>query len=155
MLNYEGIVYRIWAEGGAFLLLGIFGLIIAGIGRLSFDKECFVVGILTILLGLYTCIEYTVYLFSPKVESFQAELDTQYRDSRVAPPLPFTWEYTFYDETGQLYTVYLDTFAKKKIFPEDFQVGEVYKVYYEDKSDIILGVEKVASQEDSASPGVK
>ena len=67
VLNYEGIVYRIWAVGGFFVLLGIFGLVIAGIGRISFDKECFVVGILTILLGLYTCIEYTVYLRSPKM----------------------------------------------------------------------------------------
>ena len=144
MLNYEGIIYRIWAEGGIFLLLGIFGLVIAGIGRISFDKECFFMGILAILLGLYAGIEHTVHLRSPKVESFQAELYRQYRDSSTAAPLPFTWKYMFYDETGQLYAVYLDTFAKKKIFPEDFQVGEVYKVYYEDHSDIILGVEKVS-----------
>ena len=144
LLNYEGIVYRIWAVGGVFVLLGIFGLVIAGIGRISFDKECFFMGILAILLGLYAGIEHTVYLHSPKVESFQAELYRQYRDSSTAAPLPFTWKYMFYDEIGQLYAVYLDTFAKKKIFPEDFQVGEVYKVYYEDHSDIILGVEKVS-----------
>lgn len=144
MLNYEGIVYRIWAEGGVLVLVGICGLLISNIGRPSFKKDFFIVGILAILMGLYSGIEYTVHLRSPKVESFQAELYRQYRDSSTAAPLPFTWKYMFYDETGQLYAVYLDTFAKKKIFPEDFQVGEVYKVYYEDHSDIILGVEKVS-----------
>ena len=101
-------------------------------------------GILAILLGLYAGIEHTVYLHSPKVESFQAELYRQYRDSSPTALLTFTWKYTFYDETGQMYTVYLDALTRKKILPEDFQVGEVYKVYYEDHSDIILGVEKVS-----------
>ncbi len=145
MLNYSGIVYRIWGKAGMMILLGIACLIFSGIRTKSFSKQCFLAGILCVLYGCSMAIYYSTRLFSPEVDSYKGVYYEEYRNSRVAPPLPFTMEYSFYDETNESKVFYLDILSKKEIIPEGFLKDEEYLIFYEKHTNIIVCVEKITS----------
>ncbi len=143
-LNYSGIIYRIWAVAGVIVLLGVADLLASGIRAKSFSKSCFYTGLLVVLFGLGTAVYYANCWMNPKVDSVQGVFCEEYRNSRVAPPLPLTMECTFSDSNGEKKTLYLDVLSKKEIIPEGFQKGEEYLVCYEERSNIILNVEPSA-----------
>ena len=140
-MNYSGIIYRIWAVGGAIVLLGIGCLLASGIRTKSFSKQCFWAGVLCVVYGLGTAVYYIVQLLSPDVASLHVVFYEEYRNSRVAPPLPFTMEYSFYDENNDSRVFYLDVLSKKEIIPEGFLEDIEYIIYYETSTNIIVGVE--------------
>ena len=140
-MNYSGITYRIWAEGGVILLIGIGCLLVSGIRSKSFSKQCFLVGVLCVVYGLGTAGYYMAQWVSPDVSSFHGAFYEEYRNSRVAPPLPFTMEYSFYDENNDSHVFYLDVLSKKEIIPEGFEEDKEYTIYYETSTNIIVGVE--------------
>lgn len=78
---------------------------------------------------------------NPRVLSFEGKLTEQYRDSRVAPPLPTTCAYVFDMGEEKKRTVYLDSFTRNK-YDEEIVVGREYTVYYEQRTKIILKLEE-------------
>ena len=140
-MNYSGIIYRIWAVGGAIVLLGIACLLVSGIRTKSFSKQCFLAGVLCVVYGLGTAVYYIAQLVSPDVASIHGIFHEEYRNSRVAPPLPFTMEYSFYDVNNDSRVFYLDVLSKKEIIPEGFLENKEYVIYYETSTNIIVGVE--------------
>lgn len=145
MLNYSGIVYRIWGVAGMIILLGLACLLVSGFRRKSFSKECFAAGVLCVLYGCGMAAYYATCLLAPKIDSFQGVFYESYRNSRVAPPLPLTMEYSFAEISSKKKVVYLDLLSKKEILPEGFQEGTEYLVCYETRTNIIVGVEKLAN----------
>lgn len=144
-MNYSGIIYRIWGEAGMIILLGLACILFSGLRTKSFSKQCFAAGILCVLYGCGMTICYLTCLFSPQIDSFQGFLYEEYRNSRVAPPLPLTMEYSFSEVDGDKKVFYLDLLSKKEIIPEGFQEGEEYIVCYETRTNIIVRVERVSS----------
>lgn len=142
-MNYSGITYRIWAEAGVIVLIGIGCLLASGIRTKSFSKQCFWAGVLCVVYGLGTAVYYIVQLVSPDVASLHGVFYEEYRNSRVAPPLPFTMEYSFYDENNDSRVFYLDILSKKEIIPEGFLEDKEYIIYYETSTNIIVGVERI------------
>lgn len=138
--NYSGIAYRLWAFCGVFLLLGLLCVLISWHKKPSRSKEGVIVGALMILYALGSVVYYCNYLINPKVESVTAVFIHEERNSRIAPPLPFTMEYQF--SSDKLCAFYLDVFAKKDIFPDDFVEGCEYTIYYEENTQIIVKVER-------------
>lgn len=139
MYNFEGILYRVWGVGGFFVLLGIGCLLVSRINSVSVDKGCVLAGILCIIWGIASAVYYGFCYFFPQVESVQCTFVEEYRDSRVAPPLPFTMEYTFQSEEG--YTeLYLDVLSKKNVLEENLILQKEYIVFYETRTEIIVGV---------------
>ena len=140
-MNYSGIIYRIWAEAGVIMLIGIGCLLASGVRSKSFCKQCFWAGTLSVIYGLGTAVYYIAQLVSPDVSSLHGVFHEEYRNSRVAPPLPFTMEYSFYDENNDSRVFYLDVVSKKEIIPEGFLEDKKYIIYYEASTNIIVGVE--------------
>ena len=140
-MNYSGITYRIWAEAGVIVLIGIGCLLASGFRSKSFSKQCFWAGVLGVVYGLGTAAYYVAQLVSPDVSSLHGVFHEEYRNSRVAPPLPFTMEYSFYDENNDSRVFYLDVLSKKEIIPEGFLEDKEYIIYYEASTNIIVGVE--------------
>lgn len=128
------------------MLLGIACLLVSNIGKEDFKKDVCIAGILCVIGGIVFGIDYASSLLSPEVRSFQGVFFQSCRNSRVAPPLPFTWEYSFCSSDGSKILVYLDTFTMKEIIPEDFTLNEEYIVYYEEDTKVIVGVEKVTPE---------
>lgn len=143
-LNYSGVIYRIWAVAGIIVLLGVADLLACGIRTKSFSKSCFYAGLLAVLFGLGIAAYYANCYVNPKVDSVQGVFCEEYRNSRVAPPLPLTMEYTFSDADGKKKTLYLDVLSKKEIIPEGFEKGQEYLVSYEVRNNIILKAEPVS-----------
>lgn len=146
-MNYSGIIYRICACGGVFIILGIILLVFRIFDSKPNKREAIVmiamfsVGIIYISLHLYI-------LINPTVEQCNGRFVRMYRDSRVAPPLPFTFAYVIDSNSEELnQTFYLDTFSKSEIF---YEVGmeldeEVeYRIYYEKFTNIILRIECIS-----------
>ena len=74
-----------------------------------------------------------------EVRSVDCMFVEEYRDSSVAPPLPYTNGYVF-EEAGKANSiiVYLDVFSAKKIILEALVPGEMYTVWYSSEDNIIV-----------------
>lgn len=144
MLNYSGVIYRIWGVAGIIVLIGLGDLLLSWSRSKSFDKQCFAAGVLCVIFGFGTVAYYSTCLFSPKVDSFQGVFYEEHRNSRVAPPLPLTMEYSFSEIDSKTKVVYLDVLSKKEIIPEGFLKDTEYFIYYETRTNIILSVEKLS-----------
>ncbi len=143
MLDFSGIEYRLWAEAGAFALLGVVLLLLYWGGH----KKCLVPGLFGAALGLGLAVWYGFCIWFPSIETISAVFDYAERNTRVSPLLPFTAGYTFWDEQGNAYGFYLDTFSAKTIAPNGFVQGEQYLISYETRNHIIVGVESIIQQD--------
>lgn len=88
---------------------------------------------------------YLVRIVNPSVSTYTGQFVETHRNSRVAPPLPVTYEYIFWNGEGQKKAVYLDAFSKKKVYPCEFVKGQSYEVYFDDFSNVIV---KIVTLED-------
>ena len=138
--NYAGIVFRLRGECTMFILLGVVCIVISCAEQKT-NKRDFLVGICTIILGVALGVHYGMCILNPCVESLRAEYDSEERNSRVSPGLPFTMEYIFYD--NKYHNFYLDVFSKKEIYPDEFIEGNEYVIYYDKETKIIVGVEAI------------
>ena len=64
-------------------------------------------------------------------------------DENRESPYLFRTEYCFINEKDKKELFYLDSFSKKKICPEGFIKGKKYRIYYEEKTDVIVKTEKL------------
>lgn len=90
-----------------------------------------------ICLGLI----YVSRVVFPDVSSYTGEFIETHRNSRVAPPLPFTDEYVFWNGEGKRQVFYLDIFSKKEIFPYEFVSDQKYTIYFDEFTNVITKVE--------------
>ena len=143
MNNYSGIVYRIWGVCGVMLLLGIVCILFEK-PRLhkNWLQRC-KFGLLTIAFAVCLGAVYASRIFFPNVLSYTGEFVDTHRNSRVAPPLPLTNEYVFWNGEGNRKVFYLDVLSKKEIYPFEFETGEKYTVYYDSFTKVITRVETV------------
>lgn len=79
----------------------------------------------------------------PNVASYTGAFESSYRDSSVAPPLPVTYGYCFWNGEGKKPIFYLDIYSKRKIFPEEFKEAQEYTIYYDKLTKIIVKVDMV------------
>ena len=142
MYNFSGLFYRIWAECGIILLAGIICTLIEKPWVKGFKlNNC--IGIITIALSIFLFIECSYAINAKDISTYTGEFVSTNRNSRVAPPLPFTDQYVFWNGEGKKKVVYLDIFSKKEIYPHDFEVGQNYTVYYDEHLDIIVKIEEI------------
>lgn len=141
MYYYDGIIYRIWGVSGIMMLLGGICILLDRPWKRGFKLSECKVSILLItgacVLGLF----YASRVCMPTVQYFEGVFVEEHRNSRVAPPLPLTNEYTFSDGSKPNPVFYLDVISKDSIFPYDFVEGIKYRVYYDELLHIIVRVE--------------
>lgn len=141
MYSVSGITYRIIAVGGMMLLLSV-GLFVLGTFVTAGEKHSYRLwGTVTLVFAFLYCSYFGYKALKPTVEIHEGYLEKEYRDSRVAPPLPFTHAYVFTNNGDVMPRYYLDTFSKKEILGEELISGVLYRVYYEKDTRIILKVE--------------
>ena len=74
-----------------------------------------------------------------KVSVHEGEFVEEHREN----PYLFRTEYSFSNEGGVKPLFHLDIFSKKKIYSNDFEEDMRYRIYYEEKTDVIVKVEKL------------
>ena len=146
MYNFSGVIYRIWAVCGFIFLLGLLIVIFQQPWRKPRKLKEYAASLLLICSAVFFASIYASRIVFPKIEVYTGEFVSSHPDHRVAPPLPFTNEYVFWNVEGKKQAYYLDVFSKKEIFPYDFEKYQVYTIYFDDFSNVIVKVEKIESK---------
>lgn len=141
MYNFSGIWFRIWGVCGAILLLGVVCILLEKPWSNTFKLRDCKIGLICIVIALLFGVGYFKSILSPDVSSYTGEFMSANRNSRVAPPLPVTFQYAFWNGDEQKLVFYLDAFSKKEIFPYEFEQGKEYTIYYDSRTNIIVKVE--------------
>ena len=141
MYNFSGVLFRIWGVCGAILLLGVICILLEKpwIKRIRI-RDC-KLGLIIIVFAIFLSLIYVSRIAFPHVLSYTGEFLETHRNSRVAPPLPVTYEYIFWNGEGKKHVFYLDVFAKKMMFPYEFVRDQKYTIYYDKLTNIIIKVE--------------
>ncbi len=144
MYCFSGIWFRMVACGGFFLLGGIAVLLLSKFWNASlFIKKKFYKGVVITLFAIGYILYYVFLLVSPSISCVTGHFVESLRDSRVAPPWPVTWAYVFDTGDALKQEYYIDSFSKRKIFPtEVLNSNFVYRIYYEERTKIILRIEE-------------
>lgn len=143
MNNFSGVIYRIWGVCGIILLLGIGCILYKKPWAKDFKLQNCKLGLFAVTLSVCLGVVYASRVFSPHVSSYTGEFIESHRNSRVAPPLPVTFEYVFWNGEGLKPVFYLDTFSKKEIFPSDFEKGKEYTIFFDEFTSVIVRVEVI------------
>ena len=156
MYNFSGVLYRIWGVCGVILILGVVCILFekpwvkkvnakedkakkVKILNILYDK----IGLIMIAFAICFGLIYLSRIVFPDVSSYTGEFIESHRNSRVAPPLPLTYEYVFWNGEGKRQVFYLDSFSKKEIFPYEFVSDQEYTIYFDEFTNVITMVEPV------------
>lgn len=143
MYNFSGILYRIWGVCGLILLLGLVCILFEKPWAKSFTIRDCKIGLILIAFSVSLGIVYMSRIVSTDISSYTGEFIGYQRNSRVAPPLPVTYEYLFDNGEEKQPVFYLDIFSKDKIFPSEFEEGKEYTIYFDGLTNIIVKVENI------------
>lgn len=103
-----------------------------------------IIGVYAIGLCIYsTAFQYIPACINPKITVIEGEYDSSavlYRGCIIS----HKYSFYFYDNGGKHYKSFiLDAVNKRDIYPESFDKGETYKIYYEERTNIIVKVEEI------------
>lgn len=143
MYNFSGVFYRIWGVCGILLLVGILCILVERPWAKKVTLKDLKAGLLITVFAIGLGLVYTSRILFPDVLSYTGDFVDTHRNSRVAPPLPLTDEYVFWNGEGKKQVFYLDIFSKKEIFPCELEYGQQYTIYYDDFTNVIVRVEPV------------
>lgn len=141
MFSFSGILYRIWGVCGIILILGVVCILLEKPWKKSVKMKDYKLGLIAILFAICLSTIYASRIVCPDISIYTGEFIESHRNSRVAPPLPFTDEYVFWNGEGKKQVFYLDIFSKDKIFPYDFVNDLKYTIYFDEFTNIIVKVE--------------
>lgn len=150
-MNYDfsGMYYRLFCPSMIVIFGGILCLLIAFEGKKDrkgkkvVNRKNVWFSISSICFGLLVAGYYGYRIQLQDVKSFTGEYVSERMNTREAPPLPLTVEYTFEDSQGKERSFFLDVFSKKRIWMEDFEEGQEYVIYYDARARIIVAIEEV------------
>lgn len=140
--NFSGLYYRLWGVCGPMLLLGVICIVLRKPFSRPFQIKDHKVGVALVAFSLVLGLFYTSRICFPKVESYTGAFIQSNRNSRVAPPLPLTFEFLFWNGQGYKEVVYLDVLSIKNIFPEELVVGKEYQVISDKVTHVIVQIQE-------------
>ncbi len=105
-------------------------------------KTYLVVAVIGILWSVISGGTIIYHIYNPDISCYEG---TYLEGSPANEPRLsfFSWNYVFDDGIELKEDFYLDSFSKKKIYNKDFEEGKKYRIYYEEKDDIIVRVEEI------------
>ena len=143
MYNFSGLIYQILACYLFIFLLMVLCILIKKPWSKDFKFKKIIVEILAIIFAVCEISVITYKIHHPDVLSYTGEFVETHRVSGIAPPLPFTYEYTFWNGEGKKQCYYLDSFSKDEIFPyKDLDTNKEYTGYYDDFTNVIVRIEE-------------
>ena len=89
---------------------------------------------------MYELISHVSVITNPDIVTHEGKLIQVRRGGVVL----FGKEYVVENGNDKNEVFYLDTFSKKKIYADEFEVGEIYRIQYEKTTKIIVKVDRVS-----------
>ena len=116
----------------------------------SFKKKCWEKGVKTVLLLVTVGILWSVlssgiiawHIYKPDISCYEGKYLKEYPANEARLSF-FSWRYVFDNGAKPHEAFYLDSFSKKNIYNKDFEKGKRYRIYYEEKDNIIVKVEEL------------
>ena len=140
MYDLSGVYYQLIVDALVFGLVGVLFLLTSRFWiPEKKNKKDFLIGLICIVLCAGLLIYHGGIINDYKISMHEGEFVEERREN----PYLFRKEYCFSNGTELKPLFYLDIFSKKKIYPADFEEGVRYRIYYEEKTDIIVKVEKL------------
>ena len=140
MYNLSGLYYQMKTDT---LVFGVVGLLFLVCSRFWILEKRNVKELLIGVICCFLCIcslGYHLYFINDlKVSIHEGIFIEEHREN----PYVFRMEYCFLNEGGLKPLFYLDIFSKKDIYPTEFEEDVMYRIYYEEKTDVIVKVEKL------------
>lgn len=140
MYNLSGLYYQLKTNVLVFGTVGLLFLLCSRFGIL--EKR----NVKELLIGVICCIlcvcsiGYHVYVINNfTVSVHEGTFIEEHREN----PYLFRMEYCFSNEEGLKPLFYLDIFSKKEIYSAKFEKDVIYRIYYEEKTNVIVKVEKL------------
>ncbi len=142
MYDFSGWIFRLMTEGGKPLIFGIILIVLSFFEKSQkLRRTTRSAGYLGVAFALI-CSGYFVYcLANPVIKTHEGYFSSQYRDTSVVRYSGSTYGYAFTNGKDPKPVFYLDRESKKKIYDEEFDTETAYRVYYEDRTNIIVKVE--------------
>lgn len=141
MYNFSGVFFRIWGVCGIVLALGVGCILLEKPWAKSFRLQNCKLGLIMVVFAIALGAIYATRILFPNVSSYTGEFVESNRNTRVAPPLPVTYEYVFWNGEGNRQVYYLDVFSKRDLFPCEFKNGGKYTIYFDEFTNVIVKVE--------------
>jgi len=143
MYNFSGIYHRLIGQCGIMFLAGIAFFIMSRFWiKEKRNKKDVAMGCVAILVTLLFLADYLYAIKNPQIVVREASYLNEYRERRSM----WTKEYTFVCENGEKFGVILDLKSKKEIYAPEFEKNSKYIVCYEERTKIIVRVEKVEDE---------
>lgn len=103
-------------------------------------KKWIVFGFVSMALVVATIMHYNNMIQNPHIQVHEGYFVEEHRAHKGGWLLT---EYVFTNDGKTKPVFKLDVKSKKKIYPNDFEKDVQYRIYYEERTDIILRVEKI------------
>ncbi|MDD3217844.1 MAG: hypothetical protein PHC41_03390 [Lachnospiraceae bacterium] len=138
--NLNGIYYEIFKCGIVLPSMGLLILVWSKFWNSKKRKKIeFLFGIAALVLSFVMTGNYLKKLNNVEIIKCQGTFFEEYNESKHF----FEREYTFIDNKGKKQFYYLDLFSKKKIFSPAFIENDIYEIYYDKGTNIIVKIEKL------------
>ena len=140
MYNLSSLYYQMISNGVVFGIVGLICLVCSHFWNL--DKRNvkeLSIGIVFLILCMCSLGKHYFIIAHPEISVHEGAFVDEHRSN----PYLFRREYCFTNEEGLKPIFYLDIFSKKNIYPKEFEKGKMYRIYYEEKLDVIVKVEKL------------
>lgn len=140
MYDLSGLYYQMKVDSIVFGIVGLLFLFDSHFWILEkIKKKDLLIGLICFVLCICSLVYHYHVISELKISVHEGEFVEEHREN----PYLFRMEYCFTNEGGLKSLFYLDIFSKKKIYSNDFEEEMRYRIYYEEKTDVILKVEKL------------
>ena len=138
MYNLEGIFYEMLRLSGIYIIVMIIFLISSEFWHKKKRKTKYLVmSLVCILLTIGTIMYYSYVIKNPNIAIHEGFFIEERRERNSVT----RWEYVFSNDGGLKPIFSLDIASKKNIYPEDFGTKNKYRIYFEQRTNIIVKVE--------------
>ena len=138
MYNLEGIFYEMLRLSGIYIIVMIIFLISSEFWHKKKRKTKYLVmSLVCILLTIGTIMYYSYVIKNPNIAIHEGFFIEERRERNSVT----RWEYVFSNDGGLKPIFSLDIASKKNIYPEDFGTKNKYRIYFEQRTNIIVKVD--------------
>lgn len=140
MNDLNGVLYKIFIEGGVLLLATIIPFSITlfrYIKKKYIKKVTFIVELVCLVFSIAYIAFCSYKYFNPSIQYYEGYFLREYRYRG------YTHAYVFANDSGRNPVFHLDSFSRKELYSEEFSKGKKYRIYYEEDLKIIVRVEEL------------
>lgn len=140
MYNLGGIYYQMKSDAILYIVLGVVFLILSRCWNMDKrNTKEMIIGVVCIVLAIGSIIYYSIIINNSRISTHEGYYVSEQRVNTYI----LKREYCFSNEDETKPVFYLDVLTKKEIYPENFDSNQKYRIFYEEKSDVIVKVEEI------------